>query len=187
MIFLTKHYEVYSCNQTVGGSAAFPPSFFLLSHRSPTSSSESVQLPSPMEIEGEDGSRIQLRAGSEAVFGRGSGFRSADRTVSRRHLLFRADDGRTEPARVSFEVLGKNPVWVRSGGGEEVRVYRTFEKGELAAGDWLCASGRLPIWFAVKAIDCVRDLGSDSEAEPESSYIPENDIDPVKGPSFFCF
>ncbi|KAK4780995.1 hypothetical protein SAY87_017101 [Trapa incisa] len=132
-----------------------------------------------MEMEGEDSSSVQLRAGSEVIFGRGSGFCTDDRTVSRRHVLLRAGDGLTEAVKASFEVLGKNPVWVSSGGN--VRVYRTSEKGDLAAGDWLCVSGRQPIWFAVKVIDSLKDLGSESEVEAESLlHVPESDIDPVK-------
>ncbi|OWM79867.1 hypothetical protein CDL15_Pgr001510 [Punica granatum] len=137
-----------------------------------------------MEIEGEDGSRIEIRSNTEAVLGRGSGFRTADRTVSRRQVLLRADEAETQPLRVSFEVLGKNPVWVRSGGGGEVRAYRRSEKGEVAAGDWLCVSGKQPVWFAVKGIDGGRDSGSESQVEAESARVPETDVDPVKE---FCF
>ncbi|TXG68588.1 hypothetical protein EZV62_003523 [Acer yangbiense] len=108
-----------------------------------------------MEIAGEDGSSIPLNPNSTTVFGRGSGFSTADRIVSRRHVLFSLKESdsdsvtRTEP-RVRFEVIGKNPIWVRSREGGEVRVFRRREKGEVAAGDWLCVSGQSPVWFALK-------------------------------------
>lgn len=39
----------------------------------------------------------------------------------------------------------------------------------------------------MKVIDSARDLGSESEIEAQSVYVPENDIDPVKGLPLLLF
>ncbi|KAJ4838447.1 hypothetical protein Tsubulata_041228 [Turnera subulata] len=134
-----------------------------------------------MEIEGEDGVKISLATDTATVIGRGSGFNTGDRTVSRRHVLFQPPDkGAGQPElRASFQVIGKNPVWVRSGGesgSETVKVFRSLEKGEVAAGDWLCVSSQSPVWFRVK----VRDLESDSGSEICQTSYDLSEIDPVK-------
>ncbi|OMO66275.1 hypothetical protein COLO4_30661 [Corchorus olitorius] len=142
-----------------------------------------------MEIEGADGSKLALKSGSRTVFGRGSGFETSDRTVSRHHVLLQLGapvvqngDTQKEP-RVSFEVTGKNPVWVRGKTSGEVKVFKKYEKGELADGDWFCVSGQIPVWFAVKKSEEKekeeeeeRDMGSESGAES----VDIEDIDPVK-------
>uniref|UniRef100_A0A9I9D4S2 FHA domain-containing protein n=1 Tax=Cucumis melo TaxID=3656 RepID=A0A9I9D4S2_CUCME len=71
-----------------------------------------------MEIAGEDGSKLVLRE-PVTIFGRGSGFASKDRTISRRHILIEAKtsdntNGAPMEPKVSFEVIGRNPIWVRS-------------------------------------------------------------------------
>uniref|UniRef100_A0A0D9WRB4 FHA domain-containing protein n=1 Tax=Leersia perrieri TaxID=77586 RepID=A0A0D9WRB4_9ORYZ len=83
-----------------------------------------------------------------AVFGRGD-LAAADRTVSRRHVSLRllgGGGGGDEPPRVAFEVVGRNPVVVRTGegGGGSSRVYRRGEAGELRDGDALALSLRAP-------------------------------------------
>ncbi|KAF3961864.1 hypothetical protein CMV_013563 [Castanea mollissima] len=110
-----------------------------------------------MEVEGEDGSKIVLQnAGDKVVFGRGFGFNTKDKTVSRRHVVFElAKSGESQTgsnySKVSFEVVGKNPMWVREHGSGEIRVFRKGEKGDVAEGDWLCfLSGKRPVWFAVR-------------------------------------
>ncbi|PPR87280.1 hypothetical protein GOBAR_AA33401 [Gossypium barbadense] len=119
-----------------------------------------------MEIEGADGSKLALKSGSKITFGRGSGFNTDDRTVSRRHveleletLVDKNGETRTEEPSVSFEVTGL---------------------GRLENGDWICLSGRVPVWFVLKKTEEnekeERDLGSDSGAES----VDIEDIDPVK-------
>lgn len=114
-----------------------------------------------MEIESEDGSRIVITNGSKKEFGRGLGFPLDDRTVSRHHISFellssaRKDQKETtldsEPM-VSFEVLGKNPIWVFSSSSGEIRVFRKFDKGEVRGGDRFCVSAKKPILFTLKRI-----------------------------------
>ena len=56
-----------------------------------------------MDIEGKNGWRTELRKGSMG-FGRGLGFPTTDRTVSRRHVSFELLEG--SETRVRFEVIG---------------------------------------------------------------------------------
>ncbi|XP_062087704.1 transcription elongation factor SPT6 isoform X1 [Humulus lupulus] len=145
-----------------------------------------------MEIEGQDGTKVALENDHKTVFGRGFGFSTDDRTVSRRHVALevKPESTRSEP-RVWFEVLGRNPVWVWSEEDEEVRVFRRSEKGELAAGDWFCVSGKGPIWFKLRKIrvedgekkrvlegesELMESLGSGSKFES----FDVSGIDPVK-------
>ncbi|EEF41061.1 conserved hypothetical protein [Ricinus communis] len=147
-----------------------------------------------MEIEGDDGSRIEVESdGFETVFGRGLGYNTKDRTVSRRHVLFKTENNQTEP-RVSFQVIGKNPLWVRKSGESErdIKVFRKFDKGEVGAGDWFCTSSQNPVWFNLKKIGAVKE-----ENDLESENLERNNlsqIDPVKefgflviGHEFDCY
>ncbi|KAJ9179344.1 hypothetical protein P3X46_011145 [Hevea brasiliensis] len=180
-------------------TTGFTPFFFL--HLPLPTSSVNTQT-SQMELEGDDGSTIELKDdSSETVFGRGSGSNTKDRTVSRRHILFHLDktENHTEP-RVSFQVIGKNPLWVRSGGGgKEVKVFRKLERGEMAAGDWFCISSQSPVWFNLKRIGIgeERDFGSVNGSErlgENSESVDLSEIDPVKefgflviGHEFDCY
>ncbi|XP_021293987.1 mitotic apparatus protein p62 [Herrania umbratica] len=140
-----------------------------------------------MEIEGTNGSKLALKYGFKTVFGRGSGFNTSDRTVSRHHVLLELEtlvdkkgETQKEP-RVSFEVTGTNPVWVRSRTNGEIKVFKNSDKDELADGDWLCVSSRIPVWFVLKKSEEngkeeERDLGSESGAET----VDIEDIDHVK-------
>uniref|UniRef100_M4EF38 FHA domain-containing protein n=2 Tax=Brassica campestris TaxID=3711 RepID=M4EF38_BRACM len=128
-----------------------------------------------MEIEGEDGTKLILKPGDKSVFGRGSGFTTDDLTVSRRHvsLELKPFAGETDSDRVSLEVLGRNPVWVRKREpGEKIQTFRKSETGEIKAGDRFCVSGQLPIWFTLKSRD---ERVSDGE-----SGLDCIDGDPVK-------
>ncbi|KAG2305687.1 hypothetical protein Bca52824_025435 [Brassica carinata] len=128
-----------------------------------------------MEIEGEDGTKLILKPGEKAVFGRGAGFTTDDLTVSRRHvsLELKPFAGETDSDRVSLEVLGRNPVWVRKREpGEKIQTFRKSETGEVKAGDRFCVSGQLPIWFTLKRRD---ERVSDGE-----SGLDCIDSDPVK-------
>ncbi|KAE7999091.1 hypothetical protein FH972_003571 [Carpinus fangiana] len=148
-----------------------------------------------MELEYKDGSRIALQDGQKTVFGRGSGFHTDDRTVSRRHVLLGAKtsgdkSGSQTGPKVSFEVVGKNPIWVRESGGGEIRVFRRGEKGDAAPGDWLCFSGRTPAWFTVRGSGFgegeKRVLGSENGMDAnlrsglEFDGAGVSEIDPVK-------
>ncbi|CAH8260382.1 unnamed protein product [Arabidopsis lyrata] len=130
-----------------------------------------------MEIEGKDGTKLFLKARVKAVFGRGAGFNTEDLTVSRSHVSLEfkpsaAGTGRSD--RVSFEVLGRNPVWVIPGEtGKKIQTLRKSETGEIAAGDRFCVSGNLPIWFTLKRRDEVME-------ERALAGEIELDIDPVK-------
>jgi hypothetical protein len=154
-----------------------------------------------MELEGEDGSRIALQDGQKkTVFGRGLGFHTNDRTVSRRHVLLgvlTSEDksGSQTGPKVSFEVVGKNPIWVRESGGGGIRVFRRDENGVVAPGDWLCFSGRTPVWFTVRGSRCgegeKRVLGCKNGLDANlRSGFDVSEIDPVKGMHFMfltCF
>ncbi|KAG6665112.1 uncharacterized protein LOC122300947 [Carya illinoinensis] len=150
-----------------------------------------------MEVEGEDGSRIALQnaPNHKTFFGRGLGFHTDDRTVSRRHVLFEVktsdDKSRSQMGTtVSFEVVGKNPIWVKKSGCGEIGVYRSGEKGEVAAGDCFCLSGKVPVRFSVRGRQFAaaekRVLGSEDELDAslksgfEFDGIDASEIDPVK-------
>ncbi|XP_065866873.1 DEK domain-containing chromatin-associated protein 4 [Euphorbia lathyris] len=157
-----------------------------------------------MEIVGEDGSTVKLKddgSDSKAVFGRDSGFNTKDRTVSRRHVLFqlRNTENQTEP-RVSFQVVGKNPLWLRSGDGErKIEVFRKLDKGEMGAGDCFCISSQSPVWYNLKKteVEKEKDLGNDNGSERlngNSESLDISQIDPVKefgfliiGHEFDCY
>ncbi|KAA8540282.1 hypothetical protein F0562_024155 [Nyssa sinensis] len=130
-----------------------------------------------MEIAGEDGSIILLKEGFKREFGRGFGFDSNDRTVSRRQVLLQLhrDENRTGPlskTRVFFEVIGKNPIWVYNLANREIRVFRRFERGEMETGDMFCVSGKKPKWFTLKRIEFE---GAD-ENEMKSKLWNENEL-----------
>ncbi|XP_060218535.1 protein bfr2-like [Lycium barbarum] len=103
-----------------------------------------------MEIEGTDGSKTRLKPGSTIEFGRGLGFTSDDKTVSRRQILFQIHKDET---KVKFEVVGRNPIWVYSNKDGKVSTFRKFERGEMENGDMFCVSAKKAIWFTLKRID----------------------------------
>ncbi|KAL2899591.1 Small ubiquitin-related modifier 3 [Bienertia sinuspersici] len=110
-----------------------------------------------MEIEGSDGSKTRLKPDCSTVFGRGYGFHSNDLSVSRRHISFHfnpSPNSQTDP-RVSFEVLGKNPVWVFDKHHENgsIKAFKRFQRGELGIDDLFCISPNNPIWFTVKKVE----------------------------------
>lgn len=119
-----------------------------------------------MEIEGENGSKTQLKKGLKTELGRGLGFDSEDRTVSRRHVSFEPKN----TGRVHFEVIGRNPIWVKSSRSDEIRVFRRWEGGEIEDGDMFCVSAKKPIWFAAKILE----LG---EGEDERAAGNERELD----------
>lgn len=149
-----------------------------------------------MEIAGEDGSKLVVGE-PVTIFGRGSGFASKDRTVSRRHLLIEAKtsencDGAPVEPWISFEVIGRNPIWVRSGKNGEIRTFRRSEKGEIAPGESFCVGGQEPTWFKLNKIAEIEEgkrivpKTEDQFAErltrsSDSEDIDVSGIDPVKG------
>ncbi|RZC59852.1 hypothetical protein C5167_007154 [Papaver somniferum] len=131
-----------------------------------------------MEIEGEDGTKIQLKKRSITEFGRGLGFQFDDRTVSRRHISLeisnfdQKNDKQDGESRVSFQVLGKNPIWVLSNDTKEMRVFRNSEKGELKVGDGFCVSCKNPIFFTLRKIG-----GFDGKPEEKEGNRDFKEID----------
>lgn len=125
-----------------------------------------------MEIEGTDGSKTLLKPGSTREFGRGLGFTSDDRTVSRRQILFQIHNPSDleDETKVSFEVVGSNPIWVYSNRDGEVRTFRRFERGEMENGDMFCVSANKPIWFTLKIVDFENEdkRGAKKELEMET-------------------
>ncbi|CAL5039053.1 unnamed protein product [Urochloa decumbens] len=94
---------------------------------------------------------------------------SSDRTVSRRHVSLRLLDGGGggEPG-VAFEVVGRNPVAVRSPNGGSSGVFRRGERGELRPGDALSLSLKAPAFWAVRR----REEGNgEDEVEVESAVL----------------
>ncbi|KAI3763385.1 hypothetical protein L1987_53842 [Smallanthus sonchifolius] len=157
-----------------------------------------------MEIQSKNGFKIRLQ--EDIDFGRGLGFNSTDRTVSRRHISFRLHEDGT---RVSFQVKGKNPIWVRDCTNDDIRVYKSSERGKLKIGDSFCVSSKNPVWFNLKRIEREDEEDDESnsgirydEAFAEISGIDHDeietgevsDIDPVKefnfvvmGHEFDCY
>ncbi|KAM1016877.1 hypothetical protein ACFX2I_046432 [Malus domestica] len=142
-----------------------------------------------MEIVVGDRTSVIVEKGQKAVFGRGNAYTTDDRTVSRRHVSFVSENNQTKPC-VSFEVLGKNPMWTRSEKDGEVRVFRRSEKGEVAADDWFCVSGKKPVWFRVgkvgvderenRVLESELELAEGSGSGSELESLDVSGIDPVK-------
>ncbi|KMT04884.1 hypothetical protein BVRB_7g170510 [Beta vulgaris subsp. vulgaris] len=111
-----------------------------------------------MEIEGSDGSKTLINPNSTTVFGRGNGFNLNDLSVSRRQISFdfnSSHDIQTDP-RVSFEVLGKNPIWVyrkHQDNNENIKLFKRFQRGELGIHDFFCVSAKNPVWFTLKKVE----------------------------------
>ncbi|KAL2539131.1 SMAD/FHA domain-containing protein [Abeliophyllum distichum] len=100
-----------------------------------------------MEIEGTDGCKTLIKQGQTREFGRGQGFNSTDKTISRHHVAFSLPENET---RVHFQVIGKNPIWVHSSKNDEVKAFRSSKKGEMESGVMFCMSAKNPIWFTLK-------------------------------------
>lgn len=151
-----------------------------------------------MEIAGEDGSKLVVRE-PVTIFGRGSGFASKDRTISRRHILIQAktsdnSDGASMEPRVSFEVIGRNPIWVQSSKNGEIRTFRRSEKGKMAPGESFCVGGQEPIWFKLNKIAEFEEGEQILSHSSDSEDIDVSGIDPVKefgflvvGHEFECY
>ncbi|KAK2425166.1 ABC transporter F family member [Trifolium repens] len=126
-----------------------------------------------MEFEGEDGSTFPLQTGDKFLFGRGFGFNTDDHTVSRRHISFQLNESDSESPRVSFQVIGRNPIWVLKNNDETLKLFRKFDKGQLELGDRFCLSGKTPIWFNFNK-------NQDFECEIDFDQLDVSQFDPVK-------
>jgi hypothetical protein len=131
------------------------------------------------QFEGEDGSKFLLQTGDKLLFGRGSGFNTDDQTVSRRHVSFQLNESDSESPRVSFQVIGRNPIWVlKNNDRGALKLFRKFDKGQLELGDRFCLSGKTPIWFNFNK-------NQDFECEIDFDQLDVSQFDPVKGIFFF--
>ncbi|CAL5200017.1 unnamed protein product [Lathyrus oleraceus] len=126
-----------------------------------------------MELEGEDGSKFPLESGEKALFGRGSGFNTDDHTVSRRHVSFQLNDADSEPPRVSFQVIGTNPIWVLKNNDGTLKLFNKFDNGQLELGDRFCLSGKTPLWFKLNKPQL-------SETQIHFDQLDLSQIDPVQ-------
>lgn len=107
-----------------------------------------------MELEFAGGGRISIgrdftsEIGRNLGLGLGFGVYASDRTVSRCHLSLRnlGDDG----SRVSFRVIGRNPVWVCARDDGDKALFRNSETGELRAGDCFSLSLKNPKFIFVR-------------------------------------
>ncbi|XP_051152354.1 uncharacterized protein LOC127266225 [Andrographis paniculata] len=151
-----------------------------------------------MEIAGADGTKVEINRGETLELGRGHGFNSSDKTISRRQVSFFIPkiDGNRE-VRAQFEVLGRNPIYVSRNNG--VEILRRFERGEMESGNMFCVSAKDPVWYTLRGI---RDCGASVRRNDLEREVPVNldsgevedfqledvdisDIDPVKEFGFF--
>ncbi|KAL5728740.1 hypothetical protein ACHQM5_001788 [Ranunculus cassubicifolius] len=139
-----------------------------------------------MEIFSEDGSKISINSNSNTEFGRAILSSSNDLTISRRHINFQPPNSKS---RVSFHVLGKNPIWIYRRENGNTQVFRRSEKGEIQIGDSFCVSANKPILFKLKGEEknrggnLVEEEMEDVEGSEElgfGSCVDVSDIDPVK-------
>ncbi|KAM3192068.1 hypothetical protein ACQJBY_069360 [Aegilops geniculata] len=95
---------------------------------------------------------------------------TADLNMSRRHVSLRLVGG-GEP-RVAFEVVGRNPVLVRSSVGGD-KVYRRVEAGELRAGDGLSLSLKAPSFWTARMTggEESAEAGAGAEAEVDTAVL----------------
>lgn len=90
------------------------------------------------------------------------------RTVPRRHVSLRLLGGR-DP-RVAFEVVGRNPVAVRSAVGGD-KVYRCGEAGELREGDLLSLSLKAPLFWKVRRTGGQAAAAADADPEVDTAVL----------------
>lgn len=126
-----------------------------------------------MEIEGTDRSKTLIKPGQTRELGRGQGFNSTDKTISRHHVSFYLPKNET---RVTFHVIGKNPIWVHTAKINEVKAFRSTENGEMESGDMFCVSAKNPIWFTLKKTE-IEDLDDgENESEVKRELCLEGDL-----------
>lgn len=122
-----------------------------------------------LELEAGGGGRVvSLSSESpEADLGRGD-LVPADRDMSRRHVSLRLVGG-GEPS-VAFEVVGRNPVLVRSSVGGD-KVYGRSEAGELRAGDGLSLSLKAPSFWTARRTGGEGEAGAGAGAEVDTAVL----------------
>ncbi|XP_037466935.1 uncharacterized protein DDB_G0283697-like [Triticum dicoccoides] len=121
-----------------------------------------------LEAGGGGGRVVSLSSESpSAELGRGD-LVLADRNISRRHVSLRLVGG-GEPG-VAFEVVGRNPVLVRSPVGGD-KVYRRGEAGELRAGDGLSLSLKAPSFWTVRRTAGEEEAVEGAEVEVDTAVL----------------
>ncbi|KAL3618228.1 hypothetical protein CASFOL_038549 [Castilleja foliolosa] len=151
-----------------------------------------------MEVVSEDGSKTQIKPGQTRELGRDHGLSSSDKTISRRQVSFfipRVAENQETLTR--FEVLGRNPIYVSK--GNEVKIYRRFERGEMGDGDMFCSSAKNPVWYTLRktedgcrggvrrndseselAANSEREFGFEGIEDLQHESVDNSDVDPVK-------
>ena len=153
-------------------AGTLPPFFAVVaSHSKVPNPPPPHREPGAMELEleaGGGGRVVPLSSESPAAdLGRGDQA-PADLNVSRRHVSLRLVGG-GEP-RVAFDVVGRNPVLVRSSFGGD-KVYRRGEAGELRAGDGLSLSLSAPSFWTVRRTGGEGEAGAGEEAEVDTAVL----------------
>ncbi|KAF5816885.1 putative transcription factor interactor and regulator FHA-SMAD family [Helianthus annuus] len=128
-----------------------------------------------MEIESKNGSKIRVE--EDMDFGRGLGFVSTDRTVSRRHVSFKPHEDDDGISSAYFQVKGKNPIWVRHSTNPHIRVYNASQSGQLNIGDSFCLSSKHPVWFNLNKIASADESNRYEEAFAEISGFDHDEIE----------
>lgn len=112
-----------------------------------------------MELQGEDGSVVELSESAPKELGRGPGFAPHDRTVSRRHARLQLQRIAASKVpfrfRVSIEVIGPNPICViHSNGGkganDEVEIAKPGTQSSLETGDKFSLSIQEPVFYTLQ-------------------------------------
>ena len=129
-----------------------------------------------MELQGEDGSVVELCERGDKVLGRGPGFAPHDRSVSRRQVRLQVqriasstDDFRF---RVSIEVIGPNPICVvhsnvGGGGNDGVEIAKSGTQSLLEIGDKFSLSIQEPIFYTLQESIASGGLGPHRSDESE--------------------
>jgi hypothetical protein len=109
-----------------------------------------------MELQGEDGSVVELSESAPKELGRGPGFAPQDRTVSRRHARLQVQRiaASKDPFRfgVSIEVIGPNPICVihSKGANHEVEIAKPGTQSSLETGDKFSLSIQEPVFYTLQ-------------------------------------
>ncbi|KAG0626194.1 hypothetical protein M758_2G109700 [Ceratodon purpureus] len=112
-----------------------------------------------MELQGEDGSVVELAESVEKELGRGPGVAPHDRSVSRRQVRLQVQRVTASKVcsrfRVSIEVIGSNPICViHSHGGEEangkVEIVKSGTQSLLEISDKFSLSIKEPVFYTLQ-------------------------------------
>lgn len=128
-----------------------------------------------MELQGEDGSVVELSESVEKELGRGPGFAPHDRTVSRRQVRLQAQRIAASKnhfrCSVSVEVIGPNPICVIHSNSEQVEIAKSGTQSLLEIGDKFSLSIQEPIFYALQEPLARVGLGAHRSGESE---LPRN-------------